>query len=218
MAADPARLLDIAAVRQFVGAPLAVALLEDAADRAVSAGRPLEDTLVTGPESSGKQLLARAVARDADQRAVEVDAAWIRNSRHMARILRTVDDRDALLVRRVDELGPASLRMLASMMGMRTLPRDADRGPSMADCTVIATAAAVTRRMRALCRLFPLHVELPAPSTEARVAAAFRAAQAIGMPGTPQLRAAVAAWMTQGGPEANGMDPARCARILASRR
>lgn len=217
-AADPARLLDIAATRQFVGAPLAVALLEDAADRAVSSGRPLEDTLIVGPESCGKQLVARAVARDADQRAVEVDAAWIRNARHMARVLRTMDDRDALLLRRVDQLRPPSLRVLASMMGMRSLAREADRGPSLADCTVIATAESVTRRMGFLCRLFSLQVELPAPSTDARIAAAFRAAQALGMPGTPALRAEVSAWISQVGPESPAGDPERCARILASRR
>ena len=68
---DPAHLMDVAALRQFVGAPVAVALLEDAADRAVGATRPLEDTLLLGPDDSGKQLVARALARDAAQRAVE---------------------------------------------------------------------------------------------------------------------------------------------------
>lgn len=216
--ADPARVLDVAAVRQFVGAPLAVAVLEDAADRAVTAGRPLEDTLLTGPDACGKQVVARALARDADQRAVEVDAGWVRSARHMARILRSVEDRDALVVRRVDELRPGALRMLASLMGMRSLPREADRGTSMADCTVIATAQAVTRRMAALCRLFPLQVELPEPTTEARIAAAYRAAQALGLEGTPQLRADLAAWMTQGCTGTTGLDPVLCARVLASRR
>lgn len=216
--ADPARVLDIAAVRQFVGAPLAVAVLEDAADRAVTGGRLLEDTLISGPEGSGKQVVARALARDADQRAVEVDAGWVRSARHMARILRSIEDRDALIVRRADDLRPGALRMLVSLMGMRTLPREADRGASMADCTVIATAQSVTRRMAALCRLFPLQVELPPPSAEARVAAAFRAAQALGLEGTAALRAEVSAWIAQGGPGMAALDPATCARIIASRR
>ena len=58
---DPAHLMDVAALRQFVGAPTATALLEDAADRAVGAARPLEDTLILGPDDCGKQLAARAL-------------------------------------------------------------------------------------------------------------------------------------------------------------
>ena len=69
---DPSRLLDVATLRQFVGADTAVAVLEDAADRAVGAGRPLEDTLIVGPDDAGKQVVARALARDAAQRIVEL--------------------------------------------------------------------------------------------------------------------------------------------------
>ena len=99
----------------------------------------------------------------------------------------------ALILRRVDELRPASLRMLVSMMGMRTLPREADAGAALADCTVIATAVALPRRMHVLRRMFPLVVELPPSCAEARTAAAFRAAQALGVAGSPGLRAALAA-------------------------
>lgn len=215
---DPSRLLDVAAVRQFVGAPTVVAVLEDAADRAVSSGRILEDTLITGPEDSGKQLVARALARDAAQRAVELDAAWIRSARHMARVLRSLDDRDALLLRRADELRSASLRMLVSLMGMRTLARDADRGQPMADCTVIATAVALPRRAAVLRRMCPLHVELPPAGHEARAAAAFRAAQALGMPGTPELRSSLEARAADGvGNFDCPMNPAAIARIAAAR-
>jgi hypothetical protein len=215
---DPSRLLDVAALRQFMGAPTVTAVLEDAADRAVSAGRILEDTLITGPEDSGKQVVARALARDAAQRAVEVDAAWIRSARHMARILRALEDRDALLLRRADELRPATLRMLASLMGMRTLPRDADRGQPMADCTVIATAVALPRRAFVLRRMCSLHVELPPAGPDARAAAAFRAAQALGMPGTPDLRARLEARAADGaGNLESPMNPAAIARIAAAR-
>lgn len=215
---DPSRLLDVAALRQFVGAPTVIAVLEDAADRAVSAGRILEDTLITGPEDSGKQLVARALARDAAQRAVEVDAAWIRNARHMARVLRSLEDRDALLLRRVDELRPATLRMLASLLGMRTLPREADRGQPMADCTVIATAVALPRRAFVLRRMCALHVELPPAGPDARAAAAFRAAQALGLPGTPELRARMEARAADGaGNFDSPMNPAAIARIAAAR-
>ena len=189
---DPSRLLDVATLRQFVGAPLAVAVLEDAADRAVAEGRVLEDTVILGPDGSGKQLVARALARDADQRIVELDAAWVRNAKHVARIVRSLEDRDALILRRIDELRPAQLRMLVSLMGMRTLPREADAGSPMADCTVIATAVTVPRRLSVLRRLCPLWVELPHPCAEAQTAAAYRAALALGLPGSPQLRANIA--------------------------
>lgn len=215
---DPSRLLDIAALRQFAGAPTVIAVLEDAADRAVSSGRILEDALITGPEDSGKQLVARALARDAAQRAVEVDAAWIRNARHMARVLRSLEDRDALLLRRADELRPAILRMLVSLMGMRTLPREADRGQPMADCTVIATAVALPRRAFVLRRMCALHVELPPAGHEARAAAAFRAAQALGLAGTPELRARLEARAADGaGNFDSPMNPAAIARIAAAR-
>jgi Holliday junction DNA helicase RuvB P-loop domain len=215
---DPAHLMDVAALRQFVGAPVAVALLEDAADRAVGATRPLEDTLLLGPDDSGKQLVARALARDAAQRAVEVDAAWPRNAKHLARILRSLEDRDVLILRHVEELRPASLRMLVSMMGMRTLPREADAGAAMADCTVIATAVSLPRRMHVLRRMFPLQVELPLPCAEARAAAAFRAAQALGAPGTGQLRAALAERVLGGaGNLLQPVNPAMIARMAVSR-
>ncbi len=69
---DPARPFDIATLRQFAGAASAIALLESAADRAVQCGRVLEDTLIVGPPDSGKAVVARALARDAAQRAVEL--------------------------------------------------------------------------------------------------------------------------------------------------
>jgi replication-associated recombination protein RarA len=221
---DPAHLLDVAALRQFAGAATAVAVLEDAADRAVSAGRPLEDTLILGPDDAGKQVVARALARDAAQRIVEMDAAWPRNAKHLARIVRALEDRDALLLRRVDELRPAALRMLVSLMGMRTLPREADAGAPMADCTVIATAVALPRRMQVLRRMFPLQVELPSPPPDALIAAAYRAAQALGAPGTTELRtalaervAAVAASPAAPGNQANPVNPAILARIAVAR-
>jgi Holliday junction resolvasome RuvABC ATP-dependent DNA helicase subunit len=221
---DPSRLLDVAALRQFVGADTAVAVLEDAADRAVGAGRPLEDTLIVGPDDAGKQVVARALARDAAQRIVELDAAWPRNARHLARIVRALEDRDALLLRRIDELRPGPLRMLVSLMGMRTLPREAEPGAPMADCTVIATATTVTRRMHVLRRMFPLQVELPAPGTEALTAAAYRAAQALGSPGSAELRAALAERVAVGTtiPTAPGnpnlsVNPALLARIAVAR-
>ena len=215
---DPAHLLDVVALRQFVGAPGAVAVLEDAADRAVSAGRVLEDTLIVGPDESGKQVVARALARDAAQRVVELDAAWPRNAKHLAKVVRSLEDRDALLLRRVDELRPATLRMLASLLGMRTLPREADRGQPMADCTVIATAVALPRRAFVLRRMCALHVELPAAGPDARAAAAFRAAQALGLPGTPELRARMEARAADGaGNFDSPMNPAAIARIVAAR-
>ena len=221
---DPAHLLDVATLRQFVGAPVAISVLEDAADRAVASGRVLEDTLILGPEGTGKQLVARALARDAAQRIVELDAAWPRNAKHLARIVRSLEDRDALILRRVDELRPASLRMLLSLMGMRTLPREADGGVPMADCTVIATAVAVPRRAAVLRRMFPLRVELPTPCLESVTAAAYRAAQALGAAGTPDLRAALAervlahAASTPGaGPTENPLDCCMIARIAMAR-
>ena len=54
---DPSHLMDVAALRQFVGASCAVAVLEDAADRAVTAGRVLEDTLLMGPDDCGMPSL-----------------------------------------------------------------------------------------------------------------------------------------------------------------
>ena len=215
---DPSHLMDVAALRQFVGASCAVAVLEDAADRAVTAGRVLEDTLIVGPDDCGKQVLARALARDTAQRAVEVDAAWVRNAKHMARVLRSLEDRDALLLRRVEELRPATLRMLVSLMGMRTLPREADRGEPMADCTVIATAVALPRRMHVLRRMFPLQVELPAAGAEARAAAAFRAVQALGVEGTPRLRDAVAGRVLEGaGNLGIPVNAGQIARIVAAK-
>ena len=221
---DPAHLLDVAALRQFVGAPSAIAVLEDTADRAVSSGRVLEDTLILGPDESGKQVVARALARDAAQRVVELDAAWPRNAKHLAKVVRSLEDRDALLLRRVDELRPAALRMLVSLMGMRTLPREADAGAPMADCTVIATAVCIPRRMQVLRRMFSLQVELPPPTPDALTAAAFRAAQALGAAGTPELRAEVArhvaAWAAaprSPGNAANPVNPALLARIAVAR-
>ena len=68
--------------------------------------------------------------------AEDLDAASIDIYReHVARIVRSLEDRDALILRRIDELRPAQLRMLVSLMGMRTLPREADAGSPMADCT-----------------------------------------------------------------------------------
>lgn len=189
---DPAHLMDIAAVRQFVGAPIQTNILESAADRAVGAGRVLEDTLIVGAMDSGKQVIARALARDCMQRPVEVDGASIRNSKHMSRILRSLDNGDALLLRRVDELRPATMRMLVSLLGMRSLPAESDRGQPIADCTVIATAVTLVRRMEVLRRIFPLQVELPVPSVDGRVAAAFRAVQALGIPGSAELRTTIA--------------------------
>lgn len=215
---DPARLMDVAALRQFAGAPAAIAVLEDAADRAVGAGRILEDTLILGPDDSGKQVVARALARDAAQRVVELDAAWPRNAKHLARILRSLEDRDALLLRRVEELRPASLRMLVSMMGMRTLPREADAAAPLADCTVIATAVALPRRAHVLRRMFPLQVELPPPGADALAAAAFRAAQALGVAGTAELRALLAGRAADvAGNIANPVNPALLARIVAAK-
>ena len=214
---DPAHFMDVATTRQFMGAPRVVAILEDAADRAVAAGRVLEDTLITGPDDCGKQIIARAVARDADQRTVEVDAAWIRDAKHMARVLRSIDDRDALIVRRVEELRPAALRMFVSLLGMRALPREADSGEPVADCTVIATAVVLPRSMHVLRRMFPLQVELSAPCAVARAAAAFRAIQAMGVTGTPELRTMVAERMAPtGGHLATPINPLDTARILAA--
>lgn len=205
---DPARLFDIATLRQFAGAASAVALLESAADRAVQCGRVLEDTLIVGPPDSGKAVVARALARDAAQRTIEVDAAWARSAKHVARALRALEDRDAIVVRRVDELRPGPMRMLVSMMAARTLPRDLDAGPALAGCTVIATAERIPRHGAGLRRMFPLAVELPSPCTDAWAAAGFRAAVALGAPPTPEVRAAVerrieaaavGAWLARGG-------------------
>jgi hypothetical protein len=101
---------------------------------------------------------------------------------------------------------------------MRTLPRDADRGQPMADCTVIATAVALPRRAFVLRRMCSLHVELPPAGPDARAAAAFRAAQALGMPGTPDLRARLEARAADGaGNLESPMNPAAIARIAAAR-
>lgn len=214
---DPSHLMDVATTRQFIGAPRVVAILEDAADRAVTAGRVLEDTLITGPDDSGKQIIARALARDAAQRIVEIDAAWIRDAKHVARLLRSLEDRDALLVRRIDELRPLSLRMFVSLLGMRSLSREADHGEPVADCTVIATAVGLPRNMHVLRRMFPLQVELPVACAEARAAAAFRAVQALGVAGTPELRAAAVERVLAGGiPPPIPMLPLDIARLLAS--
>ena len=188
---DPSHAFDVATLRQFVGAPWAIGVLEGAADRAVQCGRVLEDTLIVGPPGSGKSVVARALARDAAQRVVEVDAAWVRSTKHVARAMRALEDRDALVMRRVDELRPGPMRMLASMMVARTLPRELDPGPALAECTIIATAERIPRHGASLRRMFPLAVELPSPCADAWVAAGFRAAQALGAPPTPEVRAAV---------------------------
>jgi hypothetical protein len=83
------------------------------------------------------------------------------------------------------------MRMLVSMMAARTLPRELDAGPTLADCTVIATAERIPRHGACLRRIFALAVELPSPCADACVAAGFRAAQALGAPPTPEVRAAV---------------------------
>jgi hypothetical protein len=196
---DPSRLLDVAALRQFVGAPHAVAILEGAVERAIAAGRVLEHALIVGPDDSGKQVLARALARDALQRPVEVDGFWVRDAKHMRRILRALDDRDALLLRHADELRPAAFRMLLSRLGMQRLPRDADRGAPVAACTLIATitpAPRMPKRLHALRRLCALEVGLPHPCDAARTAAALRAAHALGCPATEATRNAVHARIT----------------------
>ena len=219
---DPSRLLDVAALRQFVGAPHAVAILEGAVERAIAAGRVLPHVLIMGADDCGKQVLARALARDALQDAVEVDAAWVRDAAHMARILRALDDGSALLLRRADALRPAALRMLVSRFGMRTLPREADRGAPIADCTLIATTdAAMPRgskrsRYEALARLCPVHVTLPVPCPAARATAALRGAVALGRRSTPELRTlaaqAVSCWSGPG----KQPDPAEIAQLLAA--
>ncbi len=188
---DPTHAFDVATLRQFVGAPVPIGILESAADRAVQCGRVLEDTLIVGPPGSGKAVVARALARDAAQRTIEVDAAWLRSGKHVVRAMRALEDRDVLLVRRIDELRPASMRMLASMMVARGLARELDRGPTLADCTVIATAETLPRHGACLRRIFALGVELPVPSHEALVAAGFRAALAHGAAATPEVRAAI---------------------------
>ena len=193
---DPSHLMDVAALRQFAGAPHAVAVLEGAVERALAAGRVLEHVLIAGPEGSGKQVLARALARDALQRAVEVDGFWIRDAKHMARILRTLDDGDALLLRHADELRPGAFRMLLSRLGMQGLPREADRGAPVAACTLVATitpAPRMPRRLHALRRTCALEVGLPHPCDAARTAAALRAAHALGCPATDATRSAVLA-------------------------
>ena len=81
----------------------------------------------------------------------------------------------------------------------------------MADCTVIATAVALPRRMHVLRRMFPLQVELPASGAEARAAAAFRAIQALGVEGTPRLRDAVAGRVLEGA--GNLLNPVNAATI-----
>lgn len=188
---DPARMFDVATLRQFVGAGPAITLLEDAADRAVQTGRVLEDTLILGPVSSGKSVVARALARDAAQRAIEIDAAWARSSRQVARALRAIEERDALILRRIDELRPGPLRMLVSMMAARSMPRELVAGPALADCTVIATAERMPRRGGGVAGQFALCVALPEPGIDASIAAAFRAAQALGMPASAEARKAV---------------------------
>lgn len=222
---DPARLFDVATLRQFAGAECAVTLLEAAADRAVQCGRVLEDTLIVGPPDSGKAVVARALARDAAQRIVEIDAAWARSTKHVARALRALEDRDALVVRRIDDLRPGPMRMLVSMMAARTLPRELDAGPALADCTVIATAERIPRHGACLRRLFPLAVELPSPCADAWVAAGFRAALALGAPPTPEVRAAVerrvqaacaGTWGVRPGSGRNAVDCAVIARIVAA--
>ena len=222
---DPARPFDIATLRQFAGAECAVTLLEAAADRAVQCGRVLEDTLIVGPPDSGKAVVARALARDATQRIVEIDAAWARSTKHVARALRALEDRDALVVRRIDDLRPGPMRMLVSMMAARTLPRELDAGPALADCTVIATAERIPRHGACLRRLFPLAVELPSPCADAWVAAGFRAALALGAPPTPEVRAAVerrvqaacaGTWGVRPGSGRNAVDCAVIARIVAA--
>lgn len=227
---DPARLLDIATLRQFVGAPQAVAVLEGAVERALAAGRVLEHVLIAGPDDSGKQVLARALARDALQRAVEVDGFWIRDARHMRRVLRALDDRNALLLRHADELRPGAFRMLLSRLGMQGLPREADRGAPVAACTLVATitpAPRMPRRLHALRRMCALEVALPHPCDAARAAAALRAAHALGCPATDATRSAVLSRLS-GQPSSapipcmpcwmpgNPADPVEIARFVAN--
>ena len=206
---DPARMFDVATLRQFVGAGPAITLLEDAADRAVQTGRVLEDTLILGPASSGKSVVARALARDAAQRAIEIDAAWARSSRQVARALRAIEERDALILRRIDELRPGPLRMLVSMMAARSMPRELVAGPALADCTVIATAERMPRRGGDLARHFGLVVEVPSPSHESIVAAAFRAAVAMGAECAPDVRSTIERRVAEGA----SVDAAKIARI-----
>jgi len=61
-------------------------------------------------------------------------------------------------------------------------------------------------------------VELPAAGAEARAAAAFRAVQALGVEGTPQLRNAVAGRALEGaGNLAIPMNAGQIARIVAAK-
>lgn len=218
---NPAHLQDIATVRQFAGAPEAVAILEHALELALMQARRLEHVLITGPADCGKQVLARALARDYAQPAMEIDAAWIRSSRQLARALKRMEDRDALLLRRIDELHPASLRLLVSVMGMRTLRRDPESTKQLADITVIATASDRwhgAQRMRAACsgRGFALHLALPAPTIPARTAAAIRAMQALGAPPTPQARAVAERCVAHAAARGGRADPLVLARAYAA--
>jgi hypothetical protein len=107
--------------------------------------------------------------------------------------------------------------MFVSLLGMRSLSREADHGEPVADCTVIATAVGLPRNMHVLRRMFPLQVELPLACPEARAAAAFRAVQALGVAGTPELRAAAVERVLAGGiPPPIPMLPLDIARLLAS--
>jgi hypothetical protein len=218
---DPSRLLDVAALRQFVGAPVAVAILEGVVERALAADGQLPHVLITGPDESGKQVLARALARDALQTAIEVDAAWVRDAKHMARILRSLEDCDALLVRRADELRPHALRALVSQLGMGTMPRDVERGTSIAGITLIATAGAPAARgkprtrLHALERLCAVRVTLPPPCAAAQAMAALRGAVALGVRATPELRAAALQHVTCWSGPGNAPDPAEIAHLLA---
>jgi hypothetical protein len=77
------------------------------------------------------------------------------------------------------------------MMAARSMPRELVAGPALADCTVIATAERMPRRGGGVAGQFALCVALPVPGIDASIAAAFRAAQALGMPASAEARKAV---------------------------
>ncbi|MFO0961545.1 MAG: hypothetical protein U0625_01415 [Phycisphaerales bacterium] len=216
-ATDPARLLEIATLRQFVGADEAVAVLEHAVELALRESRRLEHTLIAGPPDAGKQILARALARDALQRTVEVDATWIRSAHQLGRMLRRLAHRDLLVLHRADLLGTHARRVLVSLLGLRTLRRDPETTKQLADITLVATASdATTAALAPLARACPLRVIVPAPDFAARVAATARAAVALGMAPTPATRAAAEAQLSRALARGLPADPAILARRMAS--